>query len=103
MCPPFLFGVIPTYGVLPYAMIHDGSNEFSTALCQLKVLACQNNFAIHDVPYDGNCMFSAVSYQLQTTGVCNVESSDLRQKVADHLEANACTFVLSLPIPTCVL
>ena len=30
-------------------------------------------------------MFSAVSYQLQTTGVCNIE----RQKVADHLEANA--------------
>ena len=34
-------------------------------------------------------MFSAVSYQLQTSGLCSVDSSDLRQKVADHLEANA--------------
>ena len=40
--------------------IHADRHEFTTALCQLKVLACQNNFAIHDVPYDGNCMFSAV-------------------------------------------
>ena len=81
-------------------MEHDDSDEFSTALCQLNVLAHQNNFAIHDVPYDGNCMFSAVLYQLQTSGVCNVDSSDLRQKVADHLEANAplyCGF-LSQPV-----
>ena len=81
-------------------MEHDDGDEFSTALCQLKVLANQNNFAIHDVPYDGNCMFSAVSYQLQTSGVCNVDTSDLRQKVADHLEANAplyCGF-LSQPV-----
>ena len=35
-------------------------DEFTTALFQLKVLVRQNNFAIHDVPYDGNCMFSAV-------------------------------------------
>ena len=80
--------------------IHFDSDEFTTALCQLKVLAHQNNFAIHDVPYDGNCMFSAVSYQLQTSGVCNVDSSDLRQKVADHLEANPplyCDF-LSQPV-----
>ena len=45
-------------------MEHGDNDEFTTALCQLKVLAHQNNFVIHDVPYDGNCMFSAVSYQL---------------------------------------
>ena len=81
-------------------MEHDDSDEFTTVLCQLKVLAHQNNFVIHDVPYDGNCMFSAVSYQLQTSGVCSVDSSDLRQKVAYHLEANAplyCGF-LSQPV-----
>ena len=62
-----------------------------------KVLARLNNFSIHN---DGNCMFSAVSYQLQTTGVCNIDSSDLRQNVAYHLEANAplyCRF-LSQPV-----
>ena len=37
------------------------SNEFSTALRQLKALAHQNSFTIHDVPYDGDCMFSSVS------------------------------------------
>ena len=42
------------------------------------MLAHQNSY---DIPYDGNCMFSAVSYQLQ--------ANEFRQKVADHLEANA--------------
>ena len=37
-------------------------------------------------------MFSAVSYQLQNAGVCNADSSELRQKVADHLEANAALY-----------
>ena len=47
------------------------SDELSTALPQLKALANQNSFTIHDVPYD---MFSAVSYQLQANGVCNAQS-----------------------------
>ena len=34
-------------------------------------------------------MFSTVSYQLQANGVCSADSSELRQKVVDHLEANA--------------
>ena len=72
--------------------IHDDSDEFSIALHQLKVLASQNNFTVHDVPYDGNCMFSAVSYQLQTTGVCSVDSSELRQKV--HVADSKCGLVL---------
>ena len=37
-------------------------------------------------------MFSAISYQLQNTSVCNADSSELRQKVADHLEANAALY-----------
>ena len=43
-----------------------------------------------------------VSYQLQANGVCNADSSELRQKVADHLEANAplyCDF-LCQPVPS---
>ena len=70
----------------------DGSNEFARALQQLKTLASQNSFTIHDVLYDGDCMFSAVSNQLQNAGVCNADSSELRQKVADHLEANAALY-----------
>ena len=36
------------------------SDELSLALHKLKSLALQNGFAIYDVPYDGNCMFSAI-------------------------------------------
>ena len=67
----------------------DDSDGFSIALQQLKALANQNNFSIHDVPYDGDCMFSAISYQLEDSGVCSGDSSVLRQKIADFLEANA--------------
>ena len=31
------------------------------------------------MPYDGNCMFSAIAYQLNSTGVCDVDSAGLRQ------------------------
>ena len=47
---------------------------------------------IYDVPYDGNCMFSAISHQLQTSDVCSVDSSELRQMVASHMEANAASY-----------
>ena len=43
------------------------SDELSLALQKLKKLALQNGFTIYDVPYDGNCMFSAISHQLQTS------------------------------------
>ena len=37
-------------------------------------------------------MFSAISHQLQTSGVCNVDSSERRQMVASHMEANAALY-----------
>ena len=37
-------------------------------------------------------MFSAVSYQLQANSVCNVDSNELRQKIADYLQANAALY-----------
>jgi hypothetical protein len=80
---------------------NDG-DELSTALEQLKALAKQNSFTIHNVPYDGDCMFSAISYQLQANDVCSADSSKLRQKVADHLEANAPLYsdFLCEPVPS---
>ena len=71
------------------------SDELSLALHKLKCLALQNSFTIYDVPYDGNCMFSAISHQLQTSDVCDVDSSELRQMVASHMEANAAWFCVS--------
>jgi len=40
----------------------DDDDELSTALQQLKLVASQNSFSVHNVPYDGDCMFSAISY-----------------------------------------
>lgn len=40
------------------------------------------------MPSDGNCMFSAIAYQLNNTGICDVDSNTLRQTVADYLAAN---------------
>ena len=85
----------------PMECSNDG-DELSTALEQLKALATQNSFTIHNVPYDGDCMFSAISYQLQANDVCSADSSKLRQKVADHLEANAPLYsdFLCEPVPS---
>ena len=41
-------------------------DAFSTAVHKLQTIASQNGFTIHDVPYDGNCMFSAIAYQLNS-------------------------------------
>ena len=53
----------------------DGNSVFSVASRKLEVLASQKGFSIHSVPYDENCMFSAVSYQLQITSVCDVDGN----------------------------
>ena len=74
------------------------NDELSLALHKLKQLALQNGFTIYDVPYDGNCMFSAISHQLQTSDVCNVDSSELRQMIASQCSlvpwfcVSACTY-----------
>ena len=74
----------------------DNENDLSTAVHKLETIASQNGFTIHDVPYDGNCMFSAIAYQLNSSGVCDVDSSRLRQTIADFLKSNEakyCDFV----------
>ena len=38
-------------------------------------------------------MFSAISHQLQTSNVCSIDSSELRQMVASHMEALYCGFM----------
>ena len=62
------------------------SDELSLALHKLKVLALRNNFTIYDV-----AIVCLVLY-LQTSDVCNVDSSELRQMVASHMEANAASY-----------
>ena len=54
--------------------ISDGNDLFSLALHELEAKARLSGFSIHDVPYDGNCMFSALSYQLQSTSLLQTDS-----------------------------
>ena len=63
-----------------------------TAVHKLETIATQNGFTIHDVLYDGNCMFSAVAYQLNSTSICDFDSNTLRQTVADYLGANRASY-----------
>ena len=51
----------------------------------LKVFARKEGFEIHDVPSDGNCLFSACAYQLQYLGRDVVDASSLRQAVCQYL------------------
>ena len=55
----------------------------------LERVARENGFAIHDVPYDGNCLFASIAYQLVSIAASSVDKSTLRQMVADHLENNS--------------
>ena len=56
------------------------------ALNNLRAFATDKNFSIHDVPRDGNCLFSAVLYQLVTCGLFSSAVEHLRQLVASYLE-----------------
>ena len=50
----------------------------------LESFARQHGFLVHNVPGDGDCLFSAVAYQLQNVGH-DVNKSTLRQMVATYL------------------
>ena len=60
----------------------------NTAFTTLTAFARDNGFIIHDVPRDGDCMFSALAYQLQHAGMCDThcDSTELRDMVATHLQ-----------------
>ena len=45
----------------------------------------EHGLAVHDVPRDGNCMFSSVAYQLQNIGH-DVNESTLRQRCVRYLK-----------------
>ena len=70
----------------------DSDDALLTAVHKLETIAGQNGFTIHDVPYDGNCMFSAIAYQLNSTSICDFDSNTLRQTVADYVGANRASY-----------
>ena len=69
----------------------DCSDPLLLAMHKLETIASQNCFTIHDVSADGDCMYSAIVYQLNSIGI-HVDSQTLRQKVADYLRANKASY-----------
>ena len=66
----------------------DINDPLLTAIYKLETIASQNGFTIHEVPADGDCIFNAIVYQLNSTGICDVDSQTLRQNVAKYMRAN---------------
>ncbi|XP_058825579.1 deubiquitinase OTUD6B [Topomyia yanbarensis] len=51
-------------------------------------LLTKRGLAPFPVPADGDCLYNAVKHQLARIGICEYETSDLRQLAADYIEAN---------------
>ena len=67
---------------------YEGSSKIAQTYQKLRCLASERGFVIKDVPADGDCLFSAISVQLESIGIQKVESRDLRSAVADYMEQN---------------
>ena len=66
----------------------EGSSEITQCYQRLNYLATERGFIIQDVPADGDCLFSAISVQLENVGIQRIESRDLRSAVAQYMEQN---------------
>ncbi|MCG8625789.1 MAG: hypothetical protein MJE68_27790, partial [Proteobacteria bacterium] len=64
-------------------------NLFSIAFNVLEQVATENGFAIHNVPFDGDCLFSSIAYQLEPITACSIKKNTLRQMVVDYLKNNS--------------
>ena len=64
-----------------------------TAEQNLERYAASNQFTIHNVPGDGNCLYNAVLYQLDSNGVITTTVENLRQMVANYLEEHADSYM----------
>ena len=68
---------------------HAGStDDITTAFDTLKVAAAEIGFSIHEVPRDGDCLFSAIAYQLHSIGLQNIDAQTLRKLVVNYLRDN---------------
>lgn len=65
-------------------VLNGSANHIVAAWDRLTRLARENGFTVHDVPGDGNCLFNAVAYQLDS-----VSANEMREIVANHLKNNA--------------
>ncbi len=68
------------------SVLNDGN--LITLFNTLRSKAKANGFIIHDVPGDGNCLFSSVSYQLPSIGMQPISSATLRNMLVNHFQNN---------------
>ena len=69
---------------IPTSSIDSVDNPVSHYANILESFVRQHGLAVHDVPRDGNCLFSSVAYLLQNTGHL-VDVVTLRQMVVSYL------------------
>ena len=62
------------------------SKNNENAIDVLSSVASRNGFTIHDVPADGDCLFSAIAYQLPSIGIYDIDADSLRTMLVSHLE-----------------
>ena len=60
-------------------------NALTIAFNTVEQAAQENGFVIHNVPFDGDCLFTSVGYQLEP----RVHKNTLRQMVVNHLDNNS--------------
>ncbi len=57
-------------------------NNLVTDKHHIEQYASENDFSIHDVPGDGNCLYYATLYQLEQNNVISATVRDMRELVA---------------------
>ena len=67
---------------------NDDAMDINTSYIDLVCLARQHGLAVHNVPGDGDCLFHAISYQLEHIGLPSTSGPSLRADVVSHLRAN---------------
>jgi len=45
-------------------------------------------YSIHDLPHEGNCLFTAIVYQLESIGIQSVDAQTLRKTAVNYLRNN---------------
>ncbi len=68
-------------------------NEFTTAKYNLEEYASDNQFIVHDVPGDGDCLYHAVLYQFKEKNIDSITAQDLRERVGTYLEEHKDTYM----------
>jgi Domain of unknown function (DUF4371)/OTU-like cysteine protease/hAT family C-terminal dimerisation region len=66
------------------ASVSDRNPDSDSDMLKMSHIADRLNFAIEDVPHDGNCMFSAIAYQLGRYG----EAAAVRAEIANYMQMN---------------